>query len=53
MSRVSEIWNRRVNDEMPFTRGELAAQRARETDDFHTLSWPERDRRVMEAMRAA
>lgn len=53
MSFVSEIWKRRINNEMPFTRGELAAQRAREAEGFHTLSWAERDRRVMEAMRAA
>ncbi|WP_348656615.1 hypothetical protein [uncultured Sphingobium sp.] len=53
MSITAHINNLRARRELPFTRGERAAQRAREAPDFHTLSQAERDRRVMEAVSAA
>lgn len=53
MSLVAHVSNLRAAGQMPFSRGELAAQRAREASDFHTLSQAERDRRVMDAVRAA
>ena len=53
MNLTAHINNLRAPRELPFTRGERAAQRAREASDFGTLPQAERDRRVMEAVRAA
>ncbi len=53
MSIIAHINNLRAPRELPFTPGERAAQRVREAPDFHTVPQAERDRRVMEAMRAA
>ncbi|WP_157077752.1 hypothetical protein [Sphingobium amiense] len=52
MSFVDLINAKRAPGHLPFTRGEIAAQRAREAADFHTLPQAERDRRVMAAMEA-